>query len=94
MCNSKTHEGREINMKEAFALSCNSTYIQIGMETGAENYWKWLKNWASTKLCFTIPEEKPGYIPGVQEDGIGEYIHRTRENSGYTFAGNMYDGHY
>jgi penicillin-binding protein 2 len=23
------------------------------------------------KLCFTIPEEKPGYIPGVQEDGIG-----------------------
>lgn len=68
----KTHEGREINMKEAFALSCNSTYIQIGMETGAENILEMAEKLGfGQKLCFTIPEEKPGYIPGVQEDGIG-----------------------
>lgn len=68
----KTHENREINMKEAFALSCNSTYIQIGMETGAENILEMAgKMGLGQKLCFTIPEERAGYIPEVQEDGIG-----------------------
>ncbi|MEA4849023.1 MAG: penicillin-binding transpeptidase domain-containing protein [Clostridiaceae bacterium] len=68
----KSHEDREINMKEAFALSCNSTYIQIGMKTGAENILEMAGKFGlGQKLCFTIPEEKAGYIPGVQEDGIG-----------------------
>lgn len=68
----KTHEEREINMKEAFALSCNSTYIQIGMETGAENILEMAAEMGlGQKLCFTIPEEMAGYLPEVQEDGIG-----------------------
>lgn len=68
----KTHAEREINMKEAFALSCNSTYIQIGMETGAENILEMAAEMGlGQKLCFTIPEEMAGYLPEVQEDGIG-----------------------
>ncbi|HYE84225.1 MAG TPA: penicillin-binding transpeptidase domain-containing protein [Clostridia bacterium] len=68
----KTHEDREIDMKEAFALSCNSTYIKIGMETGAGEILEMAEKLGfGQKLCFTIPEEKAGYIPEVQEDGIG-----------------------
>ncbi len=68
----KTHEDREINMKEAFALSCNSTFIQIGTATGAENILEMAGRLGlGQKLCFTIPEEKAGYIPSAQEDGIG-----------------------
>ncbi|HWR61176.1 MAG TPA: penicillin-binding transpeptidase domain-containing protein [Clostridia bacterium] len=67
-----THKDREIDMKEAFALSCNSTYIQIGMKTGAQEILDMAEKLGfGQKLCFTIPEEKPGYIPTVQEDGIG-----------------------
>ena len=67
-----THEGREIDMKEAFALSCNSAYIQIGTKTGAANILDMAEKLGfGQKLCFTIPEEKAGYLPGVQEDGIG-----------------------
>lgn len=68
----KSHEGREIDMKEAFALSCNSAFIQIGTGTGAEAILEMAdKLGLGQKLCFTIPEEKAGYLPTVQEDGIG-----------------------
>lgn len=67
-----THDDREIDMKEAFALSCNSTYIQIGEKTGAQEILDMaVKLGFGQKLCFTIPEENAGYIPTVQEDGIG-----------------------
>jgi cell division protein FtsI/penicillin-binding protein 2 len=67
-----THEGREIDMKDAFALSCNSAYIQIGTKTGAANILNMAEKLGfGQKLCFTIPEEKAGYLPEVQEDGIG-----------------------
>ena len=68
----KSHNNREIDMKEAFALSCNSTYIQIGIKTGAEKILEMAENLGfGQKLCFTIPEEQAGYIPTVLEDGIG-----------------------
>lgn len=68
----KTHEGREIDMKEAFALSCNSAFIQIGMQTGAAKILEMAESLGfGQKLCFTIPEEKAGYLPTAQEDGIG-----------------------
>lgn len=67
-----THSDRDIDMKEAFALSCNSTYIQVGTKTGAQEILDMaVKLGFGQKLCFTIPEEKAGYIPTVQEDGIG-----------------------
>ncbi|MDD4503339.1 MAG: penicillin-binding transpeptidase domain-containing protein [Clostridiaceae bacterium] len=68
----KTHENREIDMKEAFTLSCNSTYIQIGTKIGAAKILEMAEQLGfGQKLCFTIPEEKAGYIPEIQEDGIG-----------------------
>jgi len=67
-----THAGREIDMKEGFALSCNSTYIQVGMQTGAQEILDMAEKLGfGQKLCFTIPEENAGYIPTAQEDGIG-----------------------
>jgi cell division protein FtsI/penicillin-binding protein 2 len=67
-----THEGRPIDMRDAFALSCNSAYIQIGTKTGAANILNMAEKLGfGQKLCFTIPEEKAGYLPEVQEDGIG-----------------------
>ena len=68
----KTHEGREIDMKEAFALSCNSYYIKLGTKVGAEKILSMAEKLGfGQKLCFTIPEENAGYIPAAQEDGIG-----------------------
>lgn len=67
-----THENRELNIKEAFALSCNSTFIQIGMKTGAAKILAMAEQLGfGQKLCFTIPEEKTGYMPETQEEGIG-----------------------
>lgn len=68
----KSHENREIDMKEAFALSCNTAYIKIGTKIGAEKILEMAEKLGfGQKLCFTIPEEKAGYLPTVQEDGIG-----------------------
>jgi cell division protein FtsI/penicillin-binding protein 2 len=68
----KSHEGREIDLKEAFALSCNSTFIQVGTKTGAQEILDMAEELGfGQKLCFTIPEENAGYLPTAQEDGIG-----------------------
>lgn len=68
----KTHEDREIDMKEAFALSCNSYFIKLGTTVGAEKILSIAEKLGfGQKLCFTIPEEKAGYLPSPQEDGIG-----------------------
>lgn len=68
----KSHEGREIGLKEAFALSCNSYFIQLGAKIGAGEILKMANALGfGQKLCFTIPEEQAGYIPEAREDGIG-----------------------
>lgn len=68
----KTHEDMELGIKEAFALSCNSSFIQIGMKTGAAKILEMAKILGfGQKLCFTIPEEKAGYLPDAHEEGIG-----------------------
>jgi len=68
----KTHEGREIDMKEAFALSCNSYFIKLGTAVGAEKILSIAEKLGfGQKLCFTIPEEKAGYLPSPEEEGIG-----------------------
>lgn len=67
-----THEDKELDMKEAFVLSCNSAFIQIGTKIGADKILEMAEHLGfGQKLCFTIPEEKAGYLPEVQEDGIG-----------------------
>ncbi|MGE5676746.1 MAG: peptidoglycan D,D-transpeptidase FtsI family protein [Pseudomonadota bacterium] len=67
-----SHQDREIDMKEAFALSCNSSFIQIGEKVGAQQILDMAEKLGfGQKLCFTIPEEKAGYLPTIQEDGIG-----------------------
>lgn len=68
----KSHNDREIDIKEAFALSCNSSFIQIGMKVGPDKILKMAEKFGfGQKLCFMLPEEKPGYIPESNEDGIG-----------------------
>lgn len=67
----KTHENKEITMQEAFALSCNTTFVKIGMEIGEEAILEMAKNFGfGEKLCFELFEEKPGYIPKPKEEGI------------------------
>lgn len=68
----KSHENMEIDMGEAFALSCNSSFIQIGMRTGAKKILEKAKDLGfGQRLCFMLPEEKAGNLPSPNEDGIG-----------------------
>lgn len=67
----KSHEDREIDLKEAFALSCNSYFIQLGTKVGAKRILEMADSLGfGQKLCFTVPEEQAGYIPETGEDGI------------------------
>ncbi|MCQ1529795.1 peptidoglycan D,D-transpeptidase FtsI family protein [Lutispora saccharofermentans] len=68
----KSHENREITIDEAFALSCNTTFVKIGMELGAETILNMARKLGlGEKQCYEILEEKAGYIPNSQEEGIG-----------------------
>ena len=67
----KTHEEKEITMEEAFALSCNTTFVKIGLELGEDIILDMARNLGfGEKLCFEIFEEKSGYIPKPKEEGI------------------------
>ena len=67
-----SHENRLITFKEAFALSCNTTFVKVGTRVGAEKILEMAKNMGfSEKQCNELLEEKPGYLPSVREDGIG-----------------------
>jgi penicillin-binding protein 2 len=67
-----THENRPITLKEAFALSCNTTFVKVGTRVGAEKILEMAKRLGfSEKQCNELLEEKTGYIPTAQEDGIG-----------------------
>lgn len=68
----ESHKDREITLDEAFALSCNTTFVKIGMEVGAEAILEMAKKLGlGEKQCFELLEEKSGYIPRPEEDGIG-----------------------
>lgn len=68
----KTHEKREITLDEAFALSCNTTFVKIGMKLGDEAILNMAKKLGlGEKQCYEILEEKSGYIPKPREEGIG-----------------------
>lgn len=68
----ESHKDREITLDEAFALSCNTTFVKIGMEVGAEAILDMAKKLGlGEKQCFELLEEKSGYIPRPEEDGIG-----------------------
>lgn len=68
----KTHENRLITLEEAFALSCNTTFVKIGLELGDEVILNMAKSLGfGEKQCYEILEEKPGYIPKHREEGIG-----------------------
>lgn len=68
----ESHKDREITLNEAFALSCNTTFVKIGMEVGAEAILDMAKKLGlGEKQCFELLEEKSGYIPRPEEDGIG-----------------------
>jgi cell division protein FtsI/penicillin-binding protein 2 len=67
-----THENRPITLKEAFALSCNTTFVKVGTSVGAEKILDMAKRLGfSEKQCNELLEERTGYIPTAREDGIG-----------------------
>jgi len=66
------HKDRPINLKEAFALSCNTTFVKIGTRVGAAKILEMAKRMGfSEKQTSELLEEKAGYLPTTQEDGIG-----------------------
>lgn len=68
----KSHENRPITLKEAFALSCNTTFLKVGMRIGSDKILEMAKRFGfGEKQCSELLEEKAGYIPASQEEGIG-----------------------
>jgi len=68
----ESHKDREITIDEAFALSCNTTFVKIGMKLGADAILDMARRLGlGEKQCFELIEEKAGYIPKSDEDGIG-----------------------
>jgi cell division protein FtsI/penicillin-binding protein 2 len=67
-----SHENRPITFEEAFALSCNTTFVKVGTRVGADKILEMAKRMGfSEKQCSELLEEKPGYLPTVREEGIG-----------------------
>ncbi|HYE10821.1 MAG TPA: penicillin-binding transpeptidase domain-containing protein, partial [Patescibacteria group bacterium] len=67
-----SHENRPITLEEAFALSCNTTFVKIGTRLGADKILDMAKRMGfSEKQCSELLEEKPGYLPTAREEGIG-----------------------
>lgn len=68
----KSHENRPITFEEAFALSCNTTFIKVGTRVGAEKILVMAKRLGfGEKQINELLEEKPGHVPTTREDGIG-----------------------
>ncbi|WP_244269771.1 peptidoglycan D,D-transpeptidase FtsI family protein [Caldanaerovirga acetigignens] len=56
-----------ITLKEAFAHSCNSVFIELGIRLGKERILKYAEKFGLGKTVLDIlPEEKPGYIPSYK----------------------------
>jgi penicillin-binding protein 2 len=67
-----SHDNRPITFEEAFALSCNTTFVKVGTRVGADKILEMAKRMGfSEKQCSELLEEKPGYLPTVREEGIG-----------------------
>jgi penicillin-binding protein 2 len=67
-----SHKDIPITMKQAFALSCNTTFVKVGTRVGATKVLEMARRMGfSEKQCSELLEEKSGYIPTSQEDGIG-----------------------
>ncbi|HWQ79146.1 MAG TPA: penicillin-binding transpeptidase domain-containing protein [Anaerovoracaceae bacterium] len=74
--NCSKEEGHgEINLQDSFAKSCNSAFIQIGMQTGGEEILKMAEAFGVGQRAFQGKvEEKTGLLPGTQDiqgAGIG-----------------------
>jgi Cell division protein FtsI/penicillin-binding protein 2 len=74
--NCSKEEGHgEINFRDAFAKSCNASFIQLGMMTGGEDILNMAKAFGVGEKAFGgNVEEKSGLLPGTQDiqgAGIG-----------------------
>ncbi len=74
----ETHKSRNIDINEAFSLSCNTTFINIGMKTGSKNIIDMAEKFGFGKAQAVIRENKEsinvlseseGQLPN-QNDGI------------------------
>lgn len=67
-----SHENRPITFEEAFALSCNTTFVKVGTRVGADKILEMAKRMGfGEKQCNELLEEKQGRLPTAREDGIG-----------------------
>ncbi len=68
----KNHENMEMSLKEAFALSCNTAFVSIGVRVGTDKILDMAKKLGfGEKQCHMLLEEKSGNLPASSEDGIG-----------------------
>lgn len=74
-CNSHKNGGNgDITFKEAFAVSCNSTFIQLGQKLGAASIIERAKQLGfNEKVDIGLPEEEIGNLPSG-EDLLGPAI--------------------
>lgn len=57
----------EITLREAVARSCNTVFIQLGLSLGKQKLLEYAKKFGlGEKVLMDLPEEKPGFIPEVQ----------------------------
>ncbi len=64
-CNSFEQGGNgTLSFQEAFAQSCNSTFIQVGQRLGAKSIIEMAEKFGlGKKVDIGLPEEEPGYLP-------------------------------
>lgn len=64
----------EISFRDAFAKSCNSTFIRIGEQIGGERILAWARDFGLEEKALGLAEEKAGPLPtsaDIQGAGIG-----------------------
>lgn len=65
-CN-QLHPSREMSLLHAFSYSCNTAFIRLGQELGAENIHRYARLFGLGEKTGIPLKEDPGYIPSPEE---------------------------
>ncbi|MGI6097056.1 MAG: peptidoglycan D,D-transpeptidase FtsI family protein [Dethiobacteria bacterium] len=71
------HPSRELNLIEAFAYSCNSVFVELGLRLGAEVLYDYAKIFGFGEKTGIPLGEESGYIPQPEELYIAENLAAT-----------------
>ena len=61
------HPEENVNLTEAFAYSCNTVFIKLGLELGAATLEEYASRMGLGKNCGLPLNEKEGFIPGEEQ---------------------------